>query len=161
MEQKIQSSSSESAPKLIESTGKPANVECGAQTLEILAGGTSPEPQGLTIKSCGLTPSLYHWKPEPLEIENQTNDAMNVHLMYFENGKKRTGWNTVIRAHEKRVLAPIELNPEAVAILYSDSKPEAGMTAFFNYPAKHSWVMTRKPLDAKEFNSDGAQKHDF
>jgi hypothetical protein len=130
------------------------NIDCGAQSLQLPPRQNPGSATNLSIQSCGLNPSVFLLGSAPLEIENTTGEAINLHLIIFEHNKKKTGWNTLLRPHEKRTVAKFELGPNTVGLLYSDSKPEIGITAIRSKELAYTWFLKRKPIMAQELQEN-------
>lgn len=128
---------------------KNENVECGAQAVTVHKGVLQSSSNLVTLKDCGFSPSVQSINNGTVEISNETDHPVNLHLIIFENQKKKTLWNVLLRSREKRVFIDLELSAESIGLLYSDSTPEVGIVGLRPASLDRGWNLTRKPIGAQ------------
>ncbi len=123
---------------------------CGAKTLSLTKNTTQFHTSDfIEVKECGITPSFILLKGTELQLRNSGKVPLNLHLGYFKNGKISTGWN-VLLPPQQAVRREVKIPENSVAVIYSDSVTEAGITAITQHPPTSNWEIVRTPLTIRE-----------
>lgn len=125
------------------------NLLCGAQDLRVSTVTGNPLERKVKIADCGFSPSTVLTGEEPIEFENTTDRAVNLHLLVFDGEKKKTAWNLLVPPHGRLLGTKIVLTPNQIGLLYSDNFPGLGLVAIRPISLTKNWVLTRKPLHAE------------
>jgi hypothetical protein len=133
-------SSSTTRPRLLETHSR-----CGARELEV-APSDGEEVTQLRISDCGLIPSIISIAEGTLEIVNERAEAVTLHLVSSKGKRLKTDWNLSIPARSKMMSKRIRITPGTIAMLYSDSQTDVGITALRSPQQIDTWVLRRKPI---------------
>jgi len=99
----------------------------------------------LEVKECGIAPTFVLLDGKELTLSNHTDKSLNLHLGYYKNEKVVTGWNVLLPPGQS-VKREVKMTEDSIAVIYSDSVAEVGITAISTEPLKSNWILTRKPL---------------
>lgn len=124
------------------------NEPCGNGQLNLDLNQDYPESSEVMIdKGCGLKPAVIKPKNSKLKISNQTETAINMHLMIFDKERQTSGWNIMVPGGREVESPQLPFGVE-VAFLYSDNSPFVGVTALIlsSEKANKRFQISRNPL---------------
>jgi hypothetical protein len=115
---------------------------CGARSVELTVAEEVASSDRLEIRECGFFPSVMAW-PESgrVRVFNASPRAANVHLRVGG-----LGWNLLVPAGAE-VLSPASpgLASEEAAFVYSDARPDAGLSVLARPNRTSDWRFSRQP----------------
>jgi len=124
------------------------NEDCGNSQLNLdLNQDYVASSQVEISQTCGLKPAVIKPMGQSLKISNQTDIAINMHLMIFDKERQTSGWNIMVPSGVTVDSPKLPMGPQ-VAFLYSDNSPIVGITALILSAEKSSkrFQISRSPL---------------
>lgn len=139
-------------PKTVRALPTAASFDCGSREIRFSLKNLLPHPtHEITIEPCGFSPAVMHLSSSQIEIRNNLDTPINVHLLIRKKHKLATGWNVLIPP-KTLLQKDLVLPPGSLGMLYSDSDVKAGIAALFAEQPKEGIIFSRTPLFIGEIN---------